>query len=142
MNGDVSSVYALLASRLQADWKELPDQDALDIAAVLHQAKLDEETTWLIKKMKDDDNQIYQDFAADTTPQETVKSLQTALHELRAMDVLFRDPERAFQELQKEGLIPPDKVKMYEKDKELLEADFRKQMYFMLVSYAAAGGYL
>mmetsp|Transcript_4907 Transcript_4907/g.9773 ORF Transcript_4907/g.9773 Transcript_4907/m.9773 type:complete len:178 (+) Transcript_4907:165-698(+) len=143
VNGETTP-YALLAAKLKSDWDGLPEQDAVDIAAILQKAKLDPETTWLIKKMKEEDgSEVYRDFAADiTSPQETVQALQVALRELKALEILFQDPERAFQELRKEGLIPPDKIKMYEKNKGLLEEDFRKQMYFMLVSYAAAGGYL
>ena len=139
-----SSPRYVLAAKLMSDWEGLSEQDAVDIAAVLQRAKADPETTWLIKKMKEEgSSEVYRDFVSDiTSPQETVQALHVALRELKAIEVLFQDPERAFQELRKEGLIPPDKIKMYDKNKDLLEADFRKQMYFMLVSYAAAGGYL
>jgi hypothetical protein len=61
---------------------------------------------------------------------------------MQMAEILFQDPVRAFIEMEKDGMIPADKIKMYKKNPELLIQDTRKSLYFTVVSLAAAGGYL
>ena len=138
--------HALLASKLKANWPDLDDQDAVDIATILHKARQDPETTWLLYKMRQGDGkEQFADFAKNiaTEQEEIVKALRASMKEIQSADILFRDgPERAFKEMLGDGLIPPDKIELYRKDTALLESDLRKNLYFMFISYAAAGGYL
>ena len=142
MRGETSP-YALLASKLKADYEDLPEQDAIDIAAVLHAAREDADTTWLLRSMKEGSGKDdFADFAKDASPTDIVKALREALDELKAVEVLFQNPERAVAALIEDGMVPADKVSLYKNDPALLEEDLRKNLYFMLISYAAAGGYL
>ena len=141
--GDAASPYALLAATLKSNHPTMHDQDAIDLAAILDKAKSDPETTWLLRKMKEGSGkEHFDEFNKDMTALDIVRSMQEAMNELKALDVLFRDPQRAVQEMIRDGLVPKDKISLYKKDPALLEDDFRKSLYFSLLSYAAAGGYL
>lgn len=138
-----SSPYAPLAAKLRSHYPALPEQDAVDIAAFLLAARQDPETALLLQRMKQGSGQNeFQAFAADASPAELVQALAQATGELQMLEVLFRDPQRAVEEMNKEGMIPSVKLSLYKKDPALLEEDMRKSLYFMLVSAGAAGGYL
>ena len=79
---------------------------------------------------------------ADMAKLELVKGLEQAFEELQLLDVLFQDKERALREMDKEGMIEKEKLAMYKKNPDLLEADTRKGLYFMFVALAEAAGYL
>ena len=58
------------------------------------------------------------------------------------LEVLFQDKERALREMTKEGMIPEEKLSIYQTNPDLLETDTRRGLYFMFVALAEAGGYL
>jgi hypothetical protein len=145
MLGDTNAVppHALLATQLQLNYDKLSDQDAVDLAALLHAAKADPETIQLVHNMKQGSGQSpFQDFTKDTTPAGIVKGLQETMNEFKALDILFANPVQAVEELIADGMVPPDEVDMYRNDPQLLEDSWRKVLYFTLISHAAAGGYL
>jgi hypothetical protein len=109
----------------------------------LHIAQTDPETVLLIRRMKQGSGEdAFDDFEAEMSPMQIAQGLAQALEEIEMLDYLFQDPARAVAEMEKEGMIPSDKLTLYKKDPALLEEDTRKQLYFAFVSMAAAGGYL
>ena len=68
--------------------------------------------------------------------------MKGALDEMKMLDVLFKDPVKAVDAFEAEGLLPPEHLEKYKKDPSLLEDDTRKALYFRFVSLAVVGGYL
>jgi hypothetical protein len=137
----VSKAVTDIAAKLLSAGTSLREQDALDIATLIDTAKNDKETKMMLLKMKTQEQQAF-DGTANSSPAEIVKGLEQAMDELKMLDVLFRDKERALREMEKEGMIPKDKLKKYKKNPDLLEEDTRKGLYFTFVALAEAGGYM
>jgi hypothetical protein len=78
----------------------------------------------------------------DTTPMEIVQGLKAALDELKAIETLFANPERAVVIMEEEGMIEKKRVDYYKKNPDVLADDTRKGVYFAFVSLAIAGGYM
>ena len=75
--------------------------------------------------------------------EDILRGMLHQLVEMRFLEVLFKDPERAVEESIKEGLIEDKKkIKEYKKNPALLEADMRKGLSFSFISLAVAGGYI
>lgn len=118
--------------------------DALGLAQLIQSVKEDEETKKLLKE--------YANLGSDIGLEENVKNagekdiaggLIQIYEELKAMDILFQDPQRAVEEVNKEGMIEDDeKLKLYREDPTQLEADMREGLYLSFVYVASAGGYL
>jgi hypothetical protein len=105
----------------------LSDQDAADMEAIIIEAKKDVETMAMLTKMR---------------PEEIVGGMKEALDNMKLIDYLFQDKERAVREMEKEGMIKKEHLKKYRKDPGLLEEDTRKGLYFQFVSLAAVGGFM
>lgn len=134
--------YAKMAIRLQSA-APIDVQDAVDIAAILEAAQADPETKAMIAKMKQgEEGKMIDALAKDVTGMEIVHGLKQSLDELKALEILFADPERAVVEMEKEGLIEKKRVEFYKKNPEALADETRKGIYFGFVSMAVAGGFL
>lgn len=120
---------------------KLTEQDAHDIAAVIRAAGEDPQTIQMIARLKDE-NSEHLDELRETSGEDILNELKMALDELKMVDYLFQDKERAVKEMEKEGMIPPKHLKKYKKDPSLLEEDTRKAIYFRFVSLAVIGEYL
>ena len=117
-------------------------KDAADMEAILIQASQDEETMKMVVQMKIEMKDEIE--ALGNEPSEDIlRGMLHQLVEMRFLEVLFKDPERAVEESIKEGLIEDKKkIKEYKKNPALLEADMRKGLYFSFISLAVAGGYI
>jgi len=149
VNGDTqeippeAQVSEEIVSKLMAANEALDQQTAVDITELIESVKKDRETVLLIRRMKEGTAEdAFKPFAEDMRSDQIVQGLAQALEELKMVDVLFKDPERALLEMEKDGMIAKDKLKDYKKDPALLEEDTRKSLYFMFVSLAVAGGYV
>ena len=132
-----------LMAELRSTHSDLPEQAALDIAALINTLKDDSQTTELIMRMKDGDGKKeYENFAKDMSGKEIVAALVQTLEEMKALEILFRDPARAVEEMNKEGMVPPGRLDAYRKNPALLDTDTRRSLHFTFVSLAAAGGFL
>jgi len=131
---------ALVRHIIQLSEDKLPLQAAVDVAAVLESAKADPQTQELVKELR---NQEEVAALVSETPQpEIVTNLHAAVEEMKLLDVLFSDPERALRLMQEEGMIPEESVAMYREDPTLLEQDTRRGLYFSFCSFAVAAGLL
>lgn len=142
-NGEVELAKEVtdLASALMTVDDTLPEQEALDIAFVLDAAKKDADTKIMLMKMKQDQPEAFEG-TADSSKLELVRGIRQAMEELKMLEYLFQDKERALREMDKDGMIPKDKLSLYQKNPDLLEADTRKGVYFMFVALGEAAGYL
>ncbi|CAJ1961883.1 unnamed protein product [Cylindrotheca closterium] len=138
VDGTVDAKYESLARELQSA-APISAEDALHIAILLEEAKIDAETAVLLSQMP---KEAVQELKASSTPIEIVNGLKANLHELKAVEILFSNPERAVIEMEKEGLIEKKRVDFYKKNPSVLKDDTNKAIYFAFVSLAAAGGYL
>ncbi len=141
-NVEVENPYAEMAIRLQSV-APIDIQDAVDIAAVLQAAATDPDTRAMIAKMKQgEESKTLEALSKEVTAMEIVQGLKQSLDELKAIETLFADPERAVVEMEKEGLIDKKRVDFYKKNPNALADETRKGVYFGFVSMAVAGGYL
>jgi hypothetical protein len=134
----------IVAKLLSAPPQTMSEQTAVNIATVLKAASKDPETILLIRRMKEGSGRdTFQGLVADIRDmKQVVQALSELYEEIRSMEVLFKDPVKAYQEMKKDGMIPPDKEELYEKDPALFESDSRKSIYFAFVGIAAAAGLL
>jgi hypothetical protein len=126
-----------------ADSFRISDQVATNIAKVIASARNDAETRLLVLRMKSGEMRSdFADFASDLTPDAIVSGLAATLSEMEMAEILFVDPNRAFVEMERDGMIPNEHIELYRANPELLATDTRKRLYFTFLSLAAAGGYL
>lgn len=141
-NVETENPYAEMAIRLQSV-APIDIQDAVDIAAVLEAAKADPDTQAMIAKMKQgEEGKMLEQLSKEITPMEIVNGLKQSLDEMKALEALFADPERAVSAMAEEGLIEKKRLDFYKQNPQALEDDTRRSLYFGFVSMAAAGGYL
>ena len=120
----------------------LSPKDAADMEEILLQASQDEETMKMVVQMKIEMRDEIEALGAEPS-EDILRGMLHQLVEMRFVEVLFKDPERAVEESIKEGLIDDKKkIKAYRKDPALLETDMRKGLYFSFISLAVAGGYI
>ena len=120
----------------------LSPKDAADMEEILIQASQDEETMKMVVQMKVEMKDEIEALGAEPS-EDILRGMLHQLVEMRFLEVLFKDPERAVEESIKEGLIDDKtKIKAYRKDPSLLETDMRKGLYFSFISLAVAGGYI
>ena len=140
-NVETENPYAEMAIRLQSV-APIDIQDAIDIAAIIQAAQADPDTRAMIAKLKGDEASTLEALAKEVTAMEIVHGLKQSLDELKAIEILFADPERAVVEMEKDGLIDKKKVDFDRKNPDVLADETRKGVYFGFVSMAVAGGYL
>lgn len=120
---------------------KLTEQDAHDIAALVKAAGEDPQTIQMIARLKDENADELTELRQHGE-EDILNGLKTAIDELKMIDYLFQDKEKALKEMEKENLIPPEHLERYKKQPELLEEDTRKALYFRFVSLAVVGEYL
>lgn len=142
-NGEVqlSKEVTEIANALVAIEPTLKEQVAVDIASLIDAAKSDKDTKGMLQKMKSEEPEAFAGTAS-LAPLEIIQGLVQAFEEIKMLNYLFQDKERALREMDKEGMIHNDKLPLYQKDPDLLEADTRKGLYFMFVALAEAAGFL
>lgn len=132
----------LLAS-LRSSHSGLSEQDALDIAEVITAIKGDPESMKLLDEMRTGEvKKDFEELKRTLDEKEIIQYMVKTLDELKATEILFANPERAFEEMKKEGMIPDHRIDLYAQNPKLLEDDTRKGLFFSMLSLAAAGGYL
>jgi hypothetical protein len=142
--GSVSGGEAAAVARALRDQNpDLTDQQAVDLAHMLGEVKKDPQTRLLLDDMKSGTGrELFQDFVKGMSQRDMVQGMAVSLEEIRMLDYLFQDPKRAFEEMEKDGMIEDHMVDVYRKDPGLLEDDTRKSVYFSFVSLSAAAGYM
>ena len=119
----------------------LSEQDAADMAAIIEEAKKDLETMAMITKMKEANAEEISELRKLST-MEVLGGMKETLDNLKLIEYLFKDQERAVREMEKEGMISKEHIKKYRKDPDLLEMDTRRGLYFQFISLAVVGGFM
>ncbi|EJK69889.1 hypothetical protein THAOC_08814 [Thalassiosira oceanica] len=110
-------------------------------ASLIEEAQKDLETKALITKMKEDQgNELAELRKLDKM--EIIGGLKQTFDHLKLIEYLFKDPARAVEEMDKEGMIDKKHLKKYRKDTALLEQDTRRGLYFQFISLAVVGGFI
>ena len=107
-----------LVAKLVSSMPDLKEQTAVNIATLVKAASTDPETVLMIQRMKEGSGkEQFSAFVSDIKDMKQVtKALYEVYQELSALEVLFQDPARDYNEMKREGMIPKDKEKLYEKD--------------------------
>lgn len=119
----------------------LSEKDAADMSAIIEEAKRDLETMAMITRMKEENGETMSELKKMTT-MEVLGGMKQALDNMKLIEYLFEDKERAVREMEKEGMIDKAHIKKYRKDPELLEQDTRRGLYFQFISLAVVGGFI
>ena len=119
----------------------LSEQDAADMSAIIEEAKKDVETMAMITKLKAENTEGL-DELKKLSPTEILGGMKETLDNLKLIEYLFKDPQRAVKEMEKEGMIEKAHLKKYRKDPSLLEQDTRRGLYFQFISLAVVGGFI
>lgn len=119
----------------------LSEQDAIDMEAIINEAKKDLETMAMITKMKEGNMEGLAELKK-LSPMMVLGGMKETLDNLKLIEYLFKDKEKAVREMEKEGMIDKAHIKKYRKDPALLEQDTRRGLYFQFVSLAVVGGFI
>lgn len=119
----------------------LSEKDAADMSAIIDQAMKDVETMAMITKLKSENSQHLNELR-QYSPMEILGGMKEVLDNMKLIEYLFQDKERAVREMEKEGMIDKAHVKKYRKDPDLLEQDTRRGLYFQFISLAVVGGFI
>jgi Holliday junction resolvasome RuvABC ATP-dependent DNA helicase subunit len=120
----------------------LSDEENGILDAVLKQMKSDPQTTEMIQRMKSEEADTLEMMLGSMSGPEKIANLRNSLNELKAVEVLFKDPVRALKLMVEDGMVPPDRLPEYQKNPKLLEDDTRKGLYFSLVTISVSLGIL
>lgn len=119
----------------------LSEQDAADMAAIIDEAQKDVETMAMISKMKADNMDGLAELRK-LSATEVLGGMKETLDNLKLIEYLFKDKDKAVREMEKEGMIEKAHIKKYRKDPGLLEQDTRRGLYFQFISLAVVGGFI
>lgn len=119
----------------------LSEKDAADMSAIIEEASKDVETMALITKLKEE-NPAHLEELRQLPPMEILGGMKEVLDNMKLIEYLFQDKERAVKEMEKEGMIDKAHLKKYRKDPDLLEQDTRRGLYFQFISLAVVGGFI
>lgn len=133
---------ALVQTLLTRGHGKISMDDATNIAFLLETASKDPKTQEMVAKMKTDQIETIAALVAETSDEQLMHHLHTALEEIMMLDILFKDPAKAVREMEKEGMIDPKHLGDYQKNPALLEDDTRKSLYFTFISLSVAAGFL
>jgi hypothetical protein len=119
----------------------LSEKDASDMSAIIEEARRDLETMAMITRMKEENGESLSELKKLST-MEVLGGMKQALDNMKLIEYLFEDKERAVREMEKEGMIDKAHIKKYRKDPDLLEQDTRRGLYFQFISLAVVGGFI
>lgn len=125
----------------QGDVEFLSAEDAADMEAIILKAMEDPETMEMVAKFKADMGDEIVELKK-LSQEEILGGMKETLGNMKMIEILFKDKDRAFKEMEKEGMIEPSHREAYKKNPELLEEDTRKGLYFQFVSLSVVGGFL
>ena len=124
----------------------LEGEDALGLAQLIEQLKNDNETKMLLEQMrsgKGGHHPELQESIKNAPKNELMVGMINIYDELKAIDILFTDPNRAVEAVNDEGMIEDkERLELYRKNPAALEADMRSGLYITFVYVAEAAGFL
>lgn len=139
---DNHQVANMLLHVANQDSKILSEQNAAELAIILKQAAKDPDTQELIARMRIEERETLQQLKETATVQDVMLGLVQVLEEMKMLEVVFEDQERALRLMTEEGMVDPSRIKEYQTNPALLEDDTRKGMYFSFCTLAVTAGFL
>eukprot|EP00978_Attheya_sp_CCMP212_P036036 scaffold160666_cov44-Attheya_sp.AAC.1 len=103
----------------------LSPQDAADMEQIIMAAKDDPQTIEVISRMKGDMSHELNELRK-LSEEEIMGGMKGALEDLKSLDYLFKDKDKALAAMIEDGMIEKAHIKKYKKNPELLEEDTRK----------------
>ena len=120
----------------------LSEQNAVDLVAVLQQAAKDPETQDLIVRLQAQEESTLTQLKATSNMEKTILGMIQVVEELKMLEIVFEDKQRALRLMQEEGMIDPQRLPLYQANPDLLEEDTRKGLYFSFVTLGVTAGFL
>lgn len=133
-----------VAQQLKNAAPEIPIDDTLVVATMLRDLAEDKFTLDMTNKMRaqNEDPQL-RDFLNQATPKDIATGLYQITDEIKALELLFQNPQRAVEALNQDGIIPDEsKLKFYRETPLQLKEDLTRVLYMSFVAFASKGGYL
>jgi len=135
-------LVTMLMNIANQEQQVLTEQDATDLAVILEQAAADSDTRDMIARMQIEEKDTLAELKATATIQDVMMGLNQVLGEMKMLELVFEDQERALRLMTEEGMVDPQRLPEYQKNPALLEEDTRKGLYFTFVTLAVTAGFL
>jgi hypothetical protein len=139
---DNSNLVTMLLQVANQDEEILQEQDAVDLAVLLEQASKDTETREMIARMRIEEKDTLAQLKATASVKEVMLGLVQVVEEMKMLEVVFADPQRALELMLDEGMIESSHKAKYKQNPALLEDDTRKGLYFTFCTLAVTAGFL
>jgi hypothetical protein len=114
----------------------------VDLAAVLQQAAKDPETQDLIVRLQAQEESTLTQLKSTSNREQTILGMIQVVEELKMLELVFEDKERALRLMQEEGMVDPQRIPLYRANPDLLEEDTGKGLYFTFVTLGVTAGFL
>ena len=143
----LSKPKSVIESEIMADGPQeqtsgtLSEQDGADMEELITKAAADPETIELVSRLKTEMSEELNELRK-LSLEEILGGMKQTLDDMKLLDYLFKDPKRALEEMEKEGMIEKSHINKYKKNPKLLEMDARRGLYFQFVSLAVVGGFI
>lgn len=123
------------------DIQYMTEQNAAEMEALILQAKADPDTMRIVTKLKTDMNAEIEELKQQSS-EDVLGGMMRAMEELKMLDILFQNKERAVRVMDEEGMIKPELLGTYQQNPDLLKEETRRGMYMQFVSLAVVAGFL
>lgn len=128
-----------LAEEVEA---KMPLEEAMEISEMMKVARSDPDTQVMMQKIKVEQKDNLAELVKSSTSKEILKELRGIWSEIKMLEVLFKDPKRAVELMNEDGMVPKDRLGKYRRNPELLEEDTRRSLYLSFITLSLAGGFL
>lgn len=119
----------------------LSEEDSVAIEGLIVAAKDDPETMAMVQRLKTDMSSELDELRKEPIDK-IISGMKETLDNLKLIEYLFQDKDKAVEEMNKEGLIDKEHLNAYKQNPDLLEEDTRKGLWFQFVSLAVVGEFL
>lgn len=141
-NNENNNLVTMLLQVANQEEEILQEQDAVDLAVLLEQASKDNDTREMIARMRIEEKDTLAQLKATSSAKDVMLGLVQVVEEMKMLEVVFRNPQRALELMLEEGMIESSHKTKYQQNPALLEDDTRKGLYFTFCTLAVTAGFL
>lgn len=133
-----------IASKITDVVPEYKGDAAVQLAKSLELLKVDEETQQVLQMLKSGDIVVgNEEEIKKAEHKDLVTAMIVLFDELKAMEVLWRDPQQAVEAIAQDGMFENEEsLKHYRENPTQLEQEMKERLYVSFVQIANAAGYL
>ena len=134
-----------IASKFTEIVPEFTGDDTLLMAKLVQDLKGDEESMEMLAKIKSGELEFSNaDDVKNAEPKEIVMGMISIFDELKAVEVLFQDPNRAVEAVSQEGMLGDDEERLnfYKQNPAQLEADMKGGLHVTFVYLSHVAGFM